>query len=168
MRPINSNEKPQLIKGEREMLRSRVTVKGCFFAGLPPLASFHGKLEERGWVSASWEGIQKWSAFPAVSYRQRNGTSRSKGSWREWIMQTGCSSGLPQRCPPTHPCSAGKREHLPIVRCLRGEGSSPLHSSSPHSAPNHRASSVSQTPLLWSKKKKTKQNWGGNYIQLAQ
>lgn len=79
VRPINSNEKPQLIKGEREMLRFRVTVKGCFFAGLPPLASFHGKLEERGWVLASWEGIQKWSAFPAVSYRQRNGTSRSKG-----------------------------------------------------------------------------------------
>lgn len=48
MYPINSNEKPQLIKGEREMLRFRVTVKGCFFAGLLPLASFHGKLEERG------------------------------------------------------------------------------------------------------------------------
>ena len=46
--PINSNEKPRLIKGEREMLRFRVTVKGCLFAGLLPLASFHGKLEERG------------------------------------------------------------------------------------------------------------------------
>lgn len=46
--PINSNEKPRLIKGEREMLRFRVTVKGCSLQGCPPLASFHGKLEERG------------------------------------------------------------------------------------------------------------------------
>lgn len=51
MYPINSNEKPWLIKGE-EMLRFRVDSEGLFFAGLLPLASFHGKLEERGWVLA--------------------------------------------------------------------------------------------------------------------
>lgn len=61
--PINSNEKPQLIKGGREILRFRVTVKGCFFAGLPPPASFHEKLEERGWVLRVGKGFRNGLLF---------------------------------------------------------------------------------------------------------
>lgn len=120
--PINSNEEPRLIKGEREMLRFRVTVKGCSLQGCPPLASFHGKLEERGWVLALGRASEMVCFSSCILWRG-SGTSRSKGSRREWIMQTGWSSGLPQRCPLTHPCSAGKSEHLPIMRCLHGEGS---------------------------------------------